>query len=394
MQKLPSLIEMIEGLVATPSISSADAASDIGNLAVNELLATWCNSLGFKTALHPVPGKPGHVNLVATAGSGAGGLVLAGHSDTVPCDEHLWASDPFKLVQRDGRLHGLGTADMKAFFALVLDVAARIDLSKLKQPLSIVVTADEETGMTGARALARSGLSGKQVMIGEPTGGVPVRMHKGNMMSRLRLIGKSGYSSDPSLGRNALEGMHSVMNDLMQLRRSLQERYRHPGFAVPTPTLNFGCIHGGDNPNRICGQCELSFDFRLLPGMDGYEIRELIRKQAEESAQPYKLKVEFETIMDVVPGMETPADAPVVRQSERISGMAAQAASFTTEGPFYRAENMDVVVMGPGDIACAHQPNEHLPIERLAQTTHQLGSLIRTFCLTEHWTAKPENAPA
>lgn len=206
-------MEMIEGLVATPSISSADADHDIGNLTVNELLATWCESLGFRTALHPVPGKPGYVNLVATAGSGTGGLVLAGHSDTVPCDEHLWASDPFKLAERDERLHGLGTADMKAFFAVALDVAARIDLSRLSQPLSIVVTADEETGMTGARFLAPLGLTGKQVVIGEPTGGAPVRMHKGNMMNRLRLIGKSGHSSDPSLGRNALEGMHSVMSD-------------------------------------------------------------------------------------------------------------------------------------------------------------------------------------
>lgn len=381
MEKLPSLMEMIQGLVATPSISSAIAEDDIGNLSVNEMLATWCESLGFKTALHPVPGKPGHVNLVATAGSGTGGLVLAGHSDTVPCDEHLWASDPFKLVEREGRLHGLGTADMKAFFALVLDVAARIDLSKLKQPLSIVVTADEETGMTGARFLAPLGLKGQQVMIGEPTGGAPVRMHKGNMMNRLRLIGKSGHSSDPSLGRNALEGMHSVMSDLMQLRRSLQERYRHPGFAVPTPTLNFGCIHGGDNPNRICGQCELSFDFRLLPGMDGYEIRELIRKQAEQSAQPLELKVEFETVMDVVPGMETPGDALIVRHAERISGIPAQAVSFTTEGPFYRAEGMDVVIMGPGDIGCAHQPNEYIPVERLTQTSEHLESMIRAFCL-------------
>lgn len=140
-------------------------------LPVNELLATWCDSLGFKTALHPVPDKPGHVNLVATAGSGTGGLVLAGHSDTVPCDEQLWASDPFKLVERDGRLHGLGTADMKAFFALVLDVVASVDLARLKQPLSIVVTADEETGMAGARFLAPLSLTGKHVVIGEPTGG-------------------------------------------------------------------------------------------------------------------------------------------------------------------------------------------------------------------------------
>lgn len=383
MHKLPSLIEMIEGVVAEPSISSANAEQDIGNQAISELLATWCEDLGFRASLHPVDGKPGHVNMVATAGSGSGGLILAGHSDTVPCDEHLWETDPFKLVERNGRLHGLGTADMKAFFALALSVAERIDLTTLTEPLSIVATADEETGMAGARALGQMGLSAKHVMIGEPTGGTPVRMHKGNMMQRLRLIGQSGHSSDPSHGRNALEGMHLVMSDLMQLRRSLQDRYSHPGFAVPTPTLNFGCIHGGDNPNRICGSCELSFDFRLLPGMNGTEIRGLIRKCAEKVAQDFELTVEFESIMDVVPGMETPEDSAIVRASEHISGMPAQAVSFTTEGPFYREGGMDVVVMGPGDIKCAHQPNEYIPVGRLARTTDHLEKLIHAFCVNK-----------
>lgn len=383
MKKIPSLVEMISQLIAIPSVSSTDAVLDMGNRKVSELLATWCESLGFSTTLHPVPGKPEHINLVATAGRGTGGLVLAGHTDTVPFDEHLWASDPFRLTEREGRLHGLGTADMKAFFAFVLTVASRLDLSRLSAPLTIVATADEETGMAGARALEHLNLPGKHVIIGEPTGGVPVRMHKGNMMHRLRLIGQSGHSSDPSLGNSALEGMHAVMADLMLLRQSLQSQYRNMGFAVPTPTLNFGCIHGGDNPNRICGSCEMSFDFRLLPGMDGVEIRELILHRAEQTAQVRGLKVELEIIMDVVPGMETSADAPVVRASERISSHAAQAVSFTTEGPFYRDEGMDVIIMGPGDIACAHQPDEYIAINRVDRTTDHLEALVHTFCLAQ-----------
>ncbi|MBV6272096.1 acetylornithine deacetylase [Alcaligenaceae bacterium CGII-47] len=382
MKKIPSLLEMIRQLVAIPSVSSTDAALDVGNRKVSELLATWCESLGFRTVLHPVPGKPDHMNLVATAGHGAEGLVLAGHSDTVPFDEHLWSSNPFILTERAGCLHGLGTADMKAFFAFALSAASRLDLSKLSAPLTIVATADEETGMMGARALAQLHLPGRHVVIGEPTGGIPVRMHKGNMMHRLRLIGQSGHSSDPSLGKSALEGMHAVMTDLMLLRTTLQSQYQNPGFAVPTPTLNFGCIHGGDNPNRICGSCEMSFDFRLLPGMDGSQIREIILRRAKQIAQERALQVELEILMDIVPGMETSAHAPIVQASERISGHTAQAVSFTTEGPFYHDEGMDVIIMGPGNIACAHQPDEHIIVDRLDQTTGHLEALVHTFCST------------
>ncbi|MFA5664284.1 acetylornithine deacetylase [Castellaniella sp.] len=381
-RKIPALREMIAQLVATLSVSSSTPGLDVGNAEVNALLAGWCESLGFRTRLLPVPGKPGHVNLIATLGRGTDGLVLAGHTDTVPFDPHLWQSDPLALTEHEGRLTGLGIADMKAFFAFVLDAVESIDPARLGAPLTLIATADEEAGMTGARALTSLREYGRHVVIGEPTGGVPVRMHKGNMMHRLILIGQSGHSSDPSLGRNALDGMHAVMTDLMAFRQSLQNQYRHAGFSVPVPTLNLGCIHGGDNPNRICGHCELSFDFRLLPGMNGVEIRERIRERAVQVAHAHGLEARLDVIMDVVPGMETPADAAIVLAAERISAQPAQAVSFTTEGPFYRAQGMDVVIMGPGDIACAHQPGEHLSVARINQTTRHLQALIGDFCLS------------
>ncbi|HEC85001.1 MAG TPA: M20/M25/M40 family metallo-hydrolase, partial [Thioploca sp.] len=122
--KIPSVLTMISELIAIPSVSCVNQAQDQSNQAVIERLANWCNDLGFNTDILPVPNHPGKFNLVATLGSGDGGLVLAGHTDTVPYDAGRWQNDPFRLTEADNRLYGLGTADMKAFFALALTAAA------------------------------------------------------------------------------------------------------------------------------------------------------------------------------------------------------------------------------------------------------------------------------
>ena len=169
-RRIPPLREMLAGLVAIPSVSSPDPALDQPNEAVVARLAEWLEALGFAVEVLPVPGRPGKANLVATLGRGPGGLVLAGHTDTVPFDAGRWSSDPFRLTEREGRLHGLGTADMKGFFPLVLEVAAELEARRLRAPLVVLATADEESTMSGARALAESGRPlGRHAVIGEPT---------------------------------------------------------------------------------------------------------------------------------------------------------------------------------------------------------------------------------
>ncbi len=121
MSRIPALLDMISGLIATPSISSVNPALDQGNLAVIELLATWLEDTGFDIEIMRLPGEPAKANLIATLGSGSGGLVLAGHTDTVPYDEDKWRHDPFRLTSSDQKLYGLGTSDMKSFLALALE---------------------------------------------------------------------------------------------------------------------------------------------------------------------------------------------------------------------------------------------------------------------------------
>src|SRR5690606_12090870 len=161
-----------------------------------------------------------------------------------------------------------------------------------KQPLIVLATADEESSMSGARALSRGQFKqARAAIIGEPTSLRPIYMHKGIMMHRLLVTGKSGHSSNPALGRNALDAMHDMMTELKTLRSQWQKQYQNPAFTVHHPTLNLGCIHGGDNPNRICHSCELHFDFRGLPGMHNDAITHEILKKIQPIALQHQVEL-------------------------------------------------------------------------------------------------------
>ena len=330
----------------------------------------------------PVKKLPEKVNLIAVAGKGEGGLVLAGHTDTVPYDESGWRHDPFILTEVDNRLYGLGTADMKCFFPIVLDVIRDMDLKELKRPLYILATADEESTMSGAKALAGSGRAmGRYALTGEPTGLRPVNMHKGVLFETVRLIGQSGHSSDPSLGRNALEGMNKVINCLCTWRGELQKNYQNTRFKIPYPTMNFGSIAGGDSPNRICGECELKIDIRFLPGMDLDELRATLRRQVMETIDGIGLVVEFDRIFPGTPGMETDPQSDIVKTAERLAGEPVASVAFGTEGPYLNSLGMETVVLGAGDIDVAHQANEYLGLERIEPMKKIIKDMIKQYCM-------------
>ncbi|MDF9392483.1 MULTISPECIES: acetylornithine deacetylase [Methylococcus] len=380
---LPPLREMIRALIARPSVSCTDPRFDESNRAVIDLLAEWAEALGFRVAIQPL--AHGKANLIASLGPAecGGGLALSGHTDTVPCDPDRWHSDPFMAIEKDGRIYGLGSADMKSFFALALTAASDIDPAALHRPLLLVATADEESSMAGAKALLPVQLApARRCVIGEPTGLKPIRMHKGVMMESIRVRGQAGHSSDPTLGANAIEGMHRLISELLVIREELQERYRNPAFAVPVPTLNLGAIRGGDNPNRICGQCELSIDLRPLPGMDTEELRNLLKQRLARAlpASP-RFELSVDSLFDGVPAFETRADAGLVRCCEHLSHARAGAVSFGTEAPFFSRLGMETVVLGAGYIEQAHQPDEYLPLDHIEPATAILRGLIERYCI-------------
>ena len=373
---------MIRELIETPSVSATDPALDMGDRAVIDLLAGWVEDLGFHVDVMPVDETRGKYNLVATLGQGDGGLVLSGHADTVPYDQARWHHEPFGLTESEGKLYGLGTSDMKSFLALAIEAARNIDPATLREPLIILATADEETGMAGARTLAAGGKApGRYAVIGEPTALRPVRMHKGITMDAVRIQGRSGHSSDPALGASALEAMHKVITELLGWREELQAAHRNPLFAVPFPTLNLGHIHGGDNPNRICGDCELQLDLRPLPGMSLTTLREVLDQRVRRAVQGSDVQVSIEALFEGIPAMETEAESTVVRTAESLTGRTAEAVAFATEAPYFGQLGMETIVLGPGNIAQAHQPDEFLSMDRLDPTVQLLRKLIQRFCV-------------
>jgi acetylornithine deacetylase len=382
MRKLPTLLDMLRQLVSTPSISNASPEYDQSNLPVINLLASWLSDLGYQTEILRLENQPEKANLIATLGGGPGGLVLAGHTDTVPYEQKRWNYEPLQLTRADGRLYGLGTSDMKAFLALAIESASFYCPAQLKEPLILVATADEESSMDGARALvAAQRPQARYAIIGEPTSLQPVRMHKGILMESIQVRGRSGHSSDPSLGNNALEGMTRVLAELQNWRKELQAQYANPFFEIPVPTLNFGHIHGGDSPNRICADCELHIDLRPLPGMEIEPLRQTMQTRLRTALDGSGLELICRPLFEGTPAMETSAASAIVRSAEELTGYSASAAAFSTEGPYFNQMGIDTVVMGPGNIAQAHQPDEYLAENRVEPTIELLRRLIYRFCV-------------
>lgn len=383
--ELPDISSLIKQLLSIPSISCTSDDIDQGNLHVIQLLADWFGSLGFSCEIQIVDQDRDKANLIATLGSGNNGLVLAGHTDTVPYDENRWQVEPFGLTEKENRFYGLGSCDMKSFFAVIIEAIKSLDTEKIQQPLIVLATADEETSMDGAKAIARQASqfginNARYAVVGEPTNMKPIRMHKGMMMEAIQLTGQAGHSSNPALGNNALEAMHKVISELMLWRDELQSKYHNPMFEVPVPTMNFGHIHGGDNPNRICGSCELQIDIRPLPGMKIEDLRQEMQQRLKNVLHETGIQFKTVALFDGVNATETDKQSDLVKIAEKMTDTESQAVAFGTEAPYYNELGLETIVMGPGSIRQAHQPDEYIEMKALNPAVDIIRRLIVHYC--------------
>ena len=382
---IPDIQSLINQLLSTPSISCTNQNIDQGNKNVINLLANWFESMGFQCEIQELEHHKDKANLIATLGKGNNGLVLAGHTDTVPLDEALWQVDPFKVTEKDNRFYGLGSCDMKSFFAVIIEALKSIDLNNIKQPLIILATADEETSMSGAKAIAnnatRLGLNNaRAAVIGEPTNMKPIHMHKGMMMEAIQLTGHAGHSSDPDLGNNALEAMYKVMGELLRWRDELQQKHHNPLFEIPVPTMNLGHIHGGDNPNRICGSCELQIDIRPLPGMKLSDLRVDMQQRLKQVLKNSGIQLKTISLTDGFDAMHTDKNSEIVQLAEKMTDSESQIVAFGTEAPYYNSMGLETIVMGPGSINQAHQPDEYIETKSLNTAVDIIRKLIGHYC--------------
>lgn len=386
MMKLPSFIEIYNELITIPTISNvADTKLDYSNKLLVEKLANWLADLGFKIIVTPIPNTRDKYNLLATYSNNTndtlGGLLLSGHTDTVPFDEGLWTKDPFKVTEFDNKWYGLGTADMKGFFAFILESLRDIDLKSLTKPLHILATADEEITMAGAAYFAQHAkLQPDCTIIGEPTSLIPIRAHKGFVSNVIRITGKSGHSSDPEKGINAIEVMHLVIGKLLELKQKLKNEYHNNSFAVPYPTMNLGIIKGGDAANRICGCCELIMDIRALPEMDIHSLYDLLCQTLQPIRNQYPNRIDIAYEVDPIAGYECQHDNPALQEVEKLVNQSAQTVNYSTEAPFLN-QIAPTIVLGPGSIEQAHQPDEFVDMSYLKPTKATLQKLIQRFCM-------------
>jgi acetylornithine deacetylase len=208
-----------------------------------------------------------------------------------------------------------------------------------------------------------------------------VRKHKGILMERLRVLGRSGHSSDPSLGLNAIEGMMRAIDAIAAYRETLARDHADPELAVPVPTINLGRIEGGDSPNRICASCSLDVDVRLTPTLGIEAARAGLHAAVDRALAGTPFSVEHSSLVDGVPPFELESTATLVREIEAIAGAPAETVLFGTEAPFYASVGLETVVLGPGDIRVAHQPDEHTTREALSRATDLYSAIIHRFCI-------------
>ncbi len=329
----------------------------------------------------------GKANLVAVAGppseDRSRGLVLCGHSDTVPAEEPDWESDPFTLTSYGDRWVGRGTADMKGFLALACERLLAWSERDLKAPLALVVTHDEEVGSLGAEALVTSGAVEelpRSMIIGEPTELEIHRLHKGHLRLALTVRGRAGHSAYPGRGVNAVVEAAKVVAALASLAIELRSEVTQDAGLfgeVPYTVLHPATIHGGDAINVIAESCRIEIGIRVLPGADPEQLVERIRSVAT-AATDCPLELERGPFS---PPMATSEGAAVITALQRASRKdRTSGVHFSSDGGFFSQAGFDCVLYGPGSINVAHRANEFLPRGDVDVAREVLDQVIVDLC--------------
>jgi len=304
----------------------------------------------------------------------AGGVVLSGHSDVVPVDGQAWASDPWTLTERDGRLYGRGTCDMKGFVALALAaVPAALEVG-VRRPLQLAISYDEELGCTGAppliAALARALPPAAAVVVGEPSMMRPIEGHKGGMGFRLRLRGHEVHSSLLPEGVSAIHEAGRILDWVNRTNAALAAAAPSVAaerFVPPFTTVHVGRIAGGTAQNITAGGCELTLDIRAVPGEALSVWEERVRALADEVAAGMRA-IHPDTGIEVarifhVPPLAPEPDGAAVSLVHALTGENGRGVvSYGTEGGQFQDAGYSAVICGPGDIAQAHQPDEFVSV--------------------------------
>jgi acetylornithine deacetylase len=328
-------------------------------------------------------------NLFATLGEGRpAGVILSGHTDTVPWDGQDWSVDPLSATVRDGRLYGRGSADMKGFIATALAHAPLFLASDAPFAVHFAFSYDEEVGCFGVRELIadmrEAGVAPMACIVGEPTSMVPAIAHKGVYRYKCCVRGKEAHSSLTPQSVNAIEMAARLVGRVRDMAEEFERSEpRYPGFDVPFSTASVGQFHGGIADNVVPRDAEFRYEFRDLPTADARAMQAQVVAHAR-ALEPAMRAVapeagfRFETICEIPSFLGSEADA-VTRLAQRLAGeQRTTLVAFGTEAGIFKNSGIPTVVCGPGSIEQAHQPDEFVSLEQLARCADFMRGLAAT----------------
>ena len=377
----PSSRDLLQALIGFPTVSRD------GNLALIHFIRDYLADLGVESLL--VPDETGaKANLYATIGpADRPGICLSGHTDVVPVADQDWSHDPFELVERDGRLYGRGTADMKGFVAIALAWAPRFLAANLTTPVHFAFSYDEEVGCIGVRGLLKR-LEGlpvrpKACVVGEPTSMTPVIAHKGKLSMRAHVHGLEGHSSLTQHGVNAVEYAAEMVAFLRaQAREKRETGPFDDGFDPPYTTVHTGTFAGGTALNIIPNKAAVEFEFRHLPVDDPRALFGRVERFVRDELEPEMKAVaasagfDFEEITSF-PGLAMQETDPEVALVKTLSGANATGkVAFGTEAGLFQQAGIPTVVCGPGSIEQAHKPDEWISLDQMRRGERFMDRLI------------------
>ncbi|MBX9990837.1 acetylornithine deacetylase [Phreatobacter oligotrophus] len=376
-----STVEVLDRLV------SFDTTSRNSNLPLLDWVEDYLK--GFGVSGERVYDETGQkANLWVTIGpKDVPGYVLSGHVDVVPVDGQDWSTDPFKLVEKDGRYYGRGTCDMKGFVAASIAAVPAMLAAPLQKPVHLAISYDEEVGCRGVRTLLAvlkdRPLKPEACFVGEPTNMQPVIAHKTGRPMRVTVRGFEAHSSLRPHGVNAIEEAAKLIVKINEIGQRLARRTDlDPLYAVPCSTTSIGVIRGGTVRNIVAGECVVDFDLRCVAGDDPHAIVAEIEAYARDVLEPPMKAIHpgagftFEELA-LVPGLDTAADAPVTLLAKRFAGRNDHAkVAYGTEAGLFQEIGIPSIIVGPGSIEQAHKPDEYVEAVELAKADAFIGKLI------------------
>lgn len=365
-----------------------DTTSRNSNLPLIRFVADYLTNLGVETRL-TFDTAHEKANLFATFGpSDKPGIVLSGHTDIVPVDDQIWASDPFKLSRRDDKIVGRGVCDMKGFLAIATAFAPEFTKRQLKVPLHYAMSFDEEVGCLGVplliEDLLRQGPTPRACIVGEPSSMKVIRAHKGKIGGHVKVTGLPAHSGVAHQGVNAVEAASEAIAFFKGIQRRLRDKGPHYNdFEAPAYTTIQCCmVNGGTAVNIVAGHCTFDFDIRFLPGENPEtyvnECKEFVARHIEPEMHAVSRETGF--TWEKVPGaaaLNTSENDEITRMAQRFSRTeGSSCVGFGTEAGHFQEAGIPTIICGPGSIDQAHKADEFITLDQVARCEQFLWRLL------------------